>query len=157
MKKIVVLFFIAILIIGHENIIFASYKNEEVLNEEMKYYLQEVFSNRANIWNLFIKGASTIEDTEMQLKEYTTEPLISVDMAIFQEILENPTSYEIIGEVDVQYCEAIKLQGKEGIFRVGILWELETYEESEYEEVEYLVVMKKYKDKWLLSDYHLNR
>ncbi|SNS86190.1 hypothetical protein SAMN05446037_102458 [Anaerovirgula multivorans] len=157
MKKIVVLFFIAILIIGHENIIFASYKNEEALNEEMKLHLQEVFSNRVNIWNTFITEGATLEDTKIQLKEYTTEPLIEVDFAIFQEIVENPTSYEVIKEVHIQNCEAIKVHGKESTFSVEILWVLETYEELVYEEVQYIVIMKKDKNKWLLSDYQLNR
>lgn len=157
MKKIVVLFFISILIIGHQNIIFASYINKRNTNEEMKLYLQEVFDNRINIWNNLMMERTSLEDIEKQLKEYTTEPLLTVDMEMFKDIIINPTSYESIREVHIQNCEAMKITEEERVFIVDILWVLQNYEELAYEEVEYIVKMEKEGNKWLLSDYQLNR
>ncbi|SET80716.1 hypothetical protein SAMN05660297_03571 [Natronincola peptidivorans] len=158
MKKIVVLFFLVILAIGHENIIFASFKNQEIEDEAIGQYLQEVFEERVQIWNEFMmKGDKDLQSIKKQLMEYTTEPLLSFDMNAFEDLLKNPTSYEIIRDVSIERCQSIEMEGSNRTYLVEIFWVVEAYEELHREEVEYIVIMEKINDKWLLSDYQLNR
>lgn len=155
MKKIVVLFFIILLIIGQKNIIFNSYAQEEVLNQEMQQRLQEIFNNRINLWNTYITEKPPLEEIEIQLKDYITEPLLSTDLEIFYDITVNPTSYEAIEEVHIQDCKVIKLHGNHSSFLVEILWGIQENQVLIYEEIEYVVEMKREDQKWLLSDYRL--
>lgn len=132
---------------------FASYTNKEVLAKEVENDLQQIFNNRVNIWNKLMVENISLDDIQMQLGESISEPLITNDMEIFEDILNNPTSYETILDVDIQDCEIIKITRKKGVFLVKIAWTLEGYEDMDYEEVEYDVDMIRKNNRWLLSDY----
>ncbi|AOY76650.1 hypothetical protein [Clostridium formicaceticum] len=156
MKKIVVLFFLVVLLIGHENFIFASYKNEEVSEEEIQQQLQKIFDKRIDVWNAFMVGQySSLESIQGDLEDYTAEPLLSIDMNTYEGIMSSPSSYEIIKEVNMIDCKAIKTNNIKGTYLVKILWGIQSYEGFSYEEVEYIVEMVNIKNRWLLSDYQL--
>ncbi|AKL94908.1 hypothetical protein CACET_c14440 [Clostridium aceticum] len=157
MKKIVVLFFFVVLLIGHENFIFASYESQEVSEEEIQQHLQEIFDERIDVWNDFMVGKySSLEAIRRDLEDYTTEPLLAIDISTYESIMNHPSSYEIIKEVNVMHCETIKANGTKGTYLVRIFWGIQSYDEFTYEEVEYIVEMLHIKNKWMLSDYQLN-
>ncbi|SDK22212.1 hypothetical protein [Natronincola ferrireducens] len=156
MKKILATFFVLLLLIGHENIIFASYKNEEVFDEEMEHYLQEIFDTRIDIWNGFMRGEYvSIEAVIEDLQEHIMEPLLTTDVEIYTDLLQNPASYEMIEQVKIITCKEIKKYGNKREYNVKVLWTIQDYEEILYEEIEYRMELRWVKNKWMLSDYQL--
>lgn len=158
MKKIVAMFFLIILLMGNKDFIFASYKNEKTSEEELKYHLQEIFDKRIEVWNAFMTGEySSLKDIEDDFKNYTMEPLLTIDLKVFEDILNNPTSYEMIKDVNIINCQPIDKKENKGTYLVKIAWELEDFGDIVCEEFEYIVEVIKIKDNWLLRNYELNR
>ncbi|MCC5912140.1 MAG: hypothetical protein JJT76_17110 [Clostridiaceae bacterium] len=158
MKKIVVLFFLMLLILGHETITFASYKNDNVLEKELTYQLQETFEKRIEVWNGFLMGGyDSLQGIQIALEGVVGEPLLTIDIETFKEMLDNPTSYEGIEKVDISNCKVIYANNKEAHLTADILWILEGYGGKDMEEITYNLEMKKMDNKWLLTNYEVKR
>jgi len=159
MKRIIVLSFVIILLVGNRNIIFASYNNmDEISEAEIKVSLQEIFNKRIEVWNAFMIGENlSLVNIKEDLKIYIAEPLLTIDLNIYEDMMNNPTSYEVINDVKILNCQLISRNEKNRSYLVSIAWELEDLGEIIHEELEYKVEVVKIKDNWLLKNYELNQ
>lgn len=159
MKRIIVLSFVIILLVGNRNIIFASYNNRDEISEgEIKVSLQEIFNKRVEVWNAFMIGENlSLINIKEDLKTYIAEPLLTIDLNIYKDMMDNPTSYELINDVKILNCQLISRNEKNRSYLVNIAWELEDFGEIIHEELEYKVEVVKIKDNWLLKNYELNQ
>lgn len=159
MKRIIVLSFVIILLVGNRNIIFASYNNRDEISEaEIKVSLQEIFNKRIEVWNAFMIGENlSLVNIKEDLKIYIAEPLLTIDLNTYEDMMDNPTSYEVINDVKILNCQLISRNEKNRGYLVSIAWELEDFGEIIHEELEYKVEVVKIKDNWLLKNYELNQ
>lgn len=157
MKKVIVIFiFITVILICH-NFIFAYY-NGKTTEQELYKRVEQVFCERANIWNNFLFGQYTsLSQLERELRGIVTDPLFKSDMKMFEQMLSAPTSCEGISDVSILGIHGVKNSFEKAILEVLILWEIEGYENNYNEEIEYIVEMKKDRGNWLLSDYNINK
>ncbi len=155
MRKVIIIFIFITAITCH-NFIFASY-NGKTARHELCGQVEEIFYERARIWNDFLTGQYTsLSQLEEELKVIVTDPLLGEDMKMFEQMLSTPTSYENISSVSVQNVHTVKSNFEKAILEVLILWRIEGYENSYNEEVRYTVEMKKCGENWLLGDYKVN-
>ncbi|NLM03822.1 MAG: hypothetical protein GX214_02255 [Clostridiales bacterium] len=155
MKRIILLFFIIILIIGSKNFTFASYRSNRT-SDDIQNYLQEIFDYRIIIWNDFITDQDrSIKDIESNLKKFIAEPLLTIDLDNFKHIMENPTSYELIQNVYINNCKLQYNRMGSKIYIVNIGWDLVKDTEIIYEEYDYIVELIQIENKWLLKNYEL--
>lgn len=157
MKRLSIIFLLVITIISSQNVIFASY-NREVLEEELYQHVENVFKERSRVWNQFLLGQYlSITEIEEDLKQFITEPLLKSDVAMFNEMLKNPGSYEEIADLSIKNLYVIHSGLNKVTLRALVIWDVVEYENEYSEEVEYVVEMEKIKDRWLLRDYQLSQ
>lgn len=124
--------------------------NANLIGEE----LEQIFMTKANIWNKFVLGGyETIRSLELDLREISVDPLLSSDLKIFNELKNNPTSYELIESVTIQNFELIDINKYYAIGNVQINWVMQDGQQTYMEEIDYTVYLLRVHEKWMLSDY----
>lgn len=155
MKRIFIISILIIGIITWHNFIFASYSNE-TFEQELFEQVKQVFYQRTRIWNNLLAGQyTTLLQVEEELGDIITNPLLELDMKLFRQILDSPTSYEGISSISIKDICIIKNSFKRVDLEIVVLWEIEGYENNYNEEIKYSAQMEKIKEKWLLSDYKI--
>lgn len=155
MKRIAIIFLLALTIISSQNIIFASY-NSEVLEEELYQHVEHVFKERSRVWNQFLLGEyRSVAEIKEDLNGFIADPLLDSDLEMFEEMLNNPGSYEGISNVSIKNLSLINSSLNKATLEVQALWNVSEYEHEYTEEVLYSVAMERIEDRWLLTDYQL--
>jgi len=90
------------------------------------------------------------------LKKSIANPLLKSDIEMFEQMLNNPTSYEGISKVTLKNISIVNNSLNEVELKIILLWDVMGYENEYSEEIEYKVKMKKRKDGWLLSSYEIS-
>jgi len=154
--SIVFLFIMITIIISYQNVIFAAYSSE-ALEEELHQQIEQTFKERSRIWNQFLMGQySSIDEVKKDLKKSIANPLLKSDIEMFEQMLNNPTSYEGISKVTLKNISIVNNSLNEVELKIILLWDVMGYENEYSEEIEYKVKMKKRKDGWLLSSYEIS-
>jgi len=131
-----------------------SFSEIPVESSTLQSEIESIFKTRADIWNDFILGGyETFELLEKDLRCNTVEPLITSDLSIFNEINNNPTSYELIQGVSVKSFEVKHINKQHAIGNVEIAWTMQDLQSTYVENIEYVVNLTKMNDRWMLSDY----
>lgn len=153
MKKIITAFLLIILLSTQYPIIFASLQEQEIDNE-IQQRLLEIFNKRAEVWNDFLRYDYEY-DTELlkRLAEISTEPLLSDDRQLFNQLLESPSSYEIIEGLQFERLRKVKGDDGEMTLKADIIWEIEGYNGRYTERASYTISLKCIEEKWVLSNY----
>ncbi len=153
MKKIITAFLLIILLSTQYPIIFASLQEQEIDNE-IQQRLLEIFNKRAEVWNDFLR-CDYEYDTELlkRLAEISTEPLLSDDRQLFNQLLESPSSYEIIEGLQFERLRKVKGDDGEMTLKADIIWEIEGYNGRYTERASYTISLKCIEEKWVLSNY----
>ncbi len=155
MKKIVTAFLLIILLSTQYPIIFAALQEQEIDNE-IQQRLLEIFDKRAEVWNDFL--LYNYEDEKeliKRLENTSTEPLISDDRQLFTELLDQPSSYEMIEGLQFEGIRKVKGDGDELTLKADIIWQIAGYSGSYIERASYTISLKCIEDKWLLSNYSI--
>lgn len=157
MKKASIAFLFIIILISYKNVIFASY-NSEVFGEELHHHVERVFKERSEIWNKILMGQYIhINEIEEDLNKIIVSPLLEFDVEIFEQILNNPTSYEAISDVTIKNIYIVKSGFNQVELKTTIIWDVIGYDNEYTEEVKYIVKMEKIKDNWFLSNYEISK
>ena len=156
MKKIVTAFLLIILLSTQYPIIFASLQEQEA-EIDIQERLLEIFESRADVWNDFlVYHYETSEDLIERLEGHSTEPLISKDKLLFDQLIENPSSYERINQLHFDNLKVVKSKQNEIILKGDIVWEIGDHQRSYFEKATYKISLKRTKDEWYLSDYNIS-
>lgn len=156
MKKVSIIFLFIITIISYQNVIFASY-NSEAFEEELHQQVGQVFKERSRIWNQFLMGQYvSISEMKEDLDKFITDPLLKSDVEMFDQMLNNPTSYEEISNVIIKSIYIVKSSSNKVQLEAKAVWNVSGYENEYMEEIKYIVEMEKVNDNWLLSDYEVS-
>lgn len=156
MKRLSIIFLFILTIISYQNVIFASY-NSEALVEELHQEVDRVFKERSKIWNQLLMGQYvSIDEIEKDLNEFIVNPLLKLDIEMFEEVLNNPTSYEGISNVTVKSIYVVKNSLNRVKLECIMLWDISGYENEYTEEIKYIVEMENIKDRWMLSNYQIS-
>lgn len=158
MRKILFILSFVFIIIFYESIIFASYNNNEALEEEIQPYIEQSFENRNKVWNKFLAGQySSIYKIENELKNFVVNPLLKSDIKMFETMIKEPMSFEEISNVSIQDISIIENKREVVILDTTVIWTVLDYREVYKEKVKYIIKMKKNKNKWFLSDYEIKK
>ena len=156
MKRVSIIFLFILTIISYQNVIFASY-NSEALVEELHQEVERVFKERSKIWNQLLMGQYvSIDEIEEDLNEFIVGPLLKLDIEMFEHMLNNPTSYEGISNVSVKSIYVVKNSLNRVKLECIMLWDISGYENEYTEEIKYIVEMENIKDRWMLSNYQIS-
>jgi|GEM_PF-6108469 len=156
MKKIITGFLLIILLSTQYPIIFASLQEQEA-ELDIKVRILEIFENRANVWNDFLLyDYESSEDLISRLEGYSTEPMISKDKLLFDQLIESPSSYERINKLNFHSLRVLRSKKDEVILKGDIVWEIGDPNNSYIEKATYKISLKRTDDKWYLSDYYIS-
>lgn len=141
----------------HFERIFATHQEVNPSIDEILPRIQEIFEVRTDIWNNLLDESADKNLTKVQLKlrDYVEDPLLREDLKTFQEMIENPTSFEKVLSFRIDECSI--LETFNGITKVllNIYWELEGYDGISNESVNYFVELTKENQKWYIRDYRV--
>ncbi|ABW18739.1 hypothetical protein [Alkaliphilus oremlandii] len=156
MKRVFMIFLFIIMIVSYENVIFASY-NEEVFEEDLYHQVDGIFKERIRIWNNFLTGQYISTDKiEEDLKNFISYPLIEEEIEMYEKMVAEPTSFEMISKVYIKDIDVIQNKLNTVQLEATVLWDVLGYLDNYTEELNYWIELKRVNDRWMLSDYKIN-
>ncbi|ABR49282.1 hypothetical protein Amet_3143 [Alkaliphilus metalliredigens QYMF] len=156
MKKGIIFFLLIILLFVNDYEIFAFLDPNGGAIENIQEEFEFVFQKRTEIWNGIIHGQyGTKQEFERDLKNLMVDPLLTMDLNIFEQILREPTSYEAIRYMEIKEFTVTQLKAHNMVGEVTIFWEVESYEDVYVEEVTYEIQMRRKNQQWYLADYEI--
>lgn len=155
MKKVVTAFLLIILFSTQYPVIFASLQDQGV-ELDIENRLIEIFEKRAAVWNDFLeKNFDSSEALLEEMVNYSAEPMISNDISLFNQLIENPSSYERINSLQFDKLRILRSNDNELILKGDIIWEIGDLNTNYLERASYTISLKRAKEKWMLSDYNI--
>ncbi|WP_026476182.1 hypothetical protein [Alkaliphilus transvaalensis] len=157
MKRMLVFFLLLIVLSSHLQVIFASFTEEEPLTEELLQRIEEIFQVRIDMWNALLESEETNDIMQLEeiLKDYIVDPLITDEISLYEEMLNEPTFFEKIRALTIIESSQLENSIDKKKIRLKIIWELEGYSGVSTETVNYILEMRKSKELWLLADYQV--
>jgi hypothetical protein len=160
MKKALLFFLASIILSLHVHSIFASGQADQIVSDEFldeKQIVQQLFHERANLWNTLYEVPKDIRYYETELQRFSIDPLYTFDLESFRNAIEYPHDLEKVIAVNV--LDINKAEYGNSVLRVEavILWRMQGLNSNYEQEMNYEIFLRKEDDIWKLSDYSISQ
>ncbi|WP_129596504.1 hypothetical protein [Anaerophilus nitritogenes] len=159
MKKALLFFLILVTTMLYAKIGFVDAKTKWSIQsnfEKEKKLIEQLFKERANLWNEIYKEDMDQEIWMEELQKIVTNPLLSFDEEAFRQVYEYPTDMDKVVDVNISNIEDVVCKKNEITAKVNIIWKMESLDTKYEEEITYNVLLKQEGEHWKISDYNLN-
>jgi len=157
MKKTLLLFLLLIAIILQGKGNFADANSPTSINmdfNEERLIIEDLFTQRALLWNTIYNDSSSTEGFRQQLHLIEEDPLLSYDINAFDEMKDSPTDLDKVLGFSIIHIEDLAY-GRSNIYaNIKAVWKMQGHDSYYFEEIDYKVTLKKSKDGWKLLDYN---